>query len=143
MKDFNKEKDFFSLGALIAFRKANNILSKKEALSINKSGLTLGQFAVLEILYSKGPLTISDILNGILTTSGNITVIIKNLKRDGYIIQIPNPKDRRSSLISLTENGISKIEEILPEHFSHIKDSFSDLSHEEKKLLIRLLRKIK
>lgn len=142
MEKSNINKNILSLGALIAFRRANNRLSKKEAIAIKESGLTIGQFAVLEILYSKGDLTICDIINGILTTSGNVTVVIKNLKRDGYVTQIPNPNDKRSSFISITDKGVELLNKILPDHFKNIDDSFSNLSKEEKKELIRLLKKI-
>lgn len=143
MKKNSIVKNNLSLASTIAFRRANNRLSKKEAVAIKDCGLTLGQFAVLEILYSKGDLTICEIINGILTTSGNVTVVIKNLKRDGFINQIPNPEDKRSSLISITDKGIELLNKILPYHFKNIEDSFSGLSDEEKKELIRLLKKIK
>lgn len=142
MDKININKDKLSLGALIAFRKAEKRLAKKEAISVKEYGLTMGQFAVLEILYSKGDLSICEIINGILTTSGNVTVVIKNLKRDGFINQIPNPEDKRSSLISITDKGIDLLNKILPEHFKNIEDSFSNLTKEEKKLLIELTKKI-
>lgn len=142
MERNNINKDNYSLGALIALRRASNTLSKKEALAIKSADLTIGQFAVLEILFSKGNLTINEIIDGILTTSGNVTVVIKNLKRDGFVTQMPNPKDKRSSLIAITDKGIDLLNKTLPEHFKNIEECFSNLEQEEKKLLIRLLRKI-
>lgn len=135
--------DTISLASLIAFRKAEKRLSKYEAIAMKKAGLTFGQFIVLEILFSKGALTISEIMEGVLTTSGNITVVIKNLRRDGFIEQVANPKDKRSSLISLTDKGSQLIGSILPEHFKNIEDSLSNLTREEKKQLINLVNKIK
>lgn len=132
-----------SLSTLISFRRAEKRLAKNEMIAIKKAGLTLGQFAVLEILHSKGCLTINQIIECILTTSGNITVVIKNLKRDGFVQQLPNPEDKRSSLISLTAKGTELIESILPLHFSNIEESFSELSKAERKELIQLLKKIK
>ncbi|WP_297518745.1 MarR family transcriptional regulator [uncultured Clostridium sp.] len=137
------KKDIISLGALVALKRANNLLEKNEIPIKKETGLTMGQFAVLEILYSKGDLVIAEIIEGVLSTSGNITVVIKNLKRDGYIIQIANPNDKRSSLISLTNKGIEIIERILPKHFENITNSFSELTRDEKNFLIKLLRKIK
>lgn len=141
----NKElkTNISSLSATISFRRAEKRLAKNEMIAIKKAGLTLGQFAVLEILYSKGNLTINQIIEGVLTTSGNITVVIKNLKRDGLAQQLPNPEDKRSSLISLTSDGTKLIESILPSHFSNIEESFSALSKTERKELIKLLNKIK
>lgn len=135
--------DVSSLSALISFRRAEKRLIKNEMIAIKNAGLTVGQFAVLEVLHSKGYLTINQIIEGILTTSGNITVVIKNLKRDGFVQQLPNPEDKRSSLISLTDEGTKLIESILPTHFANIEESFSELSKNERKELIKLLKKIK
>lgn len=137
------KKDAITLGTLIAFRRAEKRLAKKESIATKNAGLTFGQFGVLEILFTKGNLTISQIMEGVLTTSGNITVVIKNLRRDGFIEQIQNPEDKRSSLISLTESGCELISSILPSHFDNIEDSLSDLTRAEKKELINLLSKIK
>ncbi|MGL4992058.1 MAG: MarR family winged helix-turn-helix transcriptional regulator [Sarcina sp.] len=132
-----------SLSTLISFRRSEKRLLKNEMIAIKEAGLTIGQFAVLEILYSKGNLTINQIIEGVLTTSGNITVVIKNLKRDSFVQQLPNPEDKRSSLISLTDEGTKLIESILPSHFANIEESFSQLSKVERKELIKLLNKIK
>lgn len=137
------KRDRITLGALIAFRKANNRMLKREMKAIKEGNLTLSQFAVLEILYYKGDLRIADIIDGVLSSSGNITVVIKNLKRDGYITQVPDEKDKRASLISITEKGVELIEEILPSHFENIEEGFKELTREEEKTLIHLLNKIK
>lgn len=59
-------------------------------------GLTSSQFAVLEALYNKGDLKICEIIEKILTTSGNITVVIKNLEKEEFISKYPDPEDKRS-----------------------------------------------
>jgi DNA-binding MarR family transcriptional regulator len=45
-------------------------------------------------------------------------------------------------LISITEKGKKKVEEIFPEHLKDLEYSFVDLSVEEKQLLINLFKKI-
>nr|WEJ77368.1 MarR family transcriptional regulator [Streptococcus suis] len=39
----------------------------------------------MEALYNKGNLRIQDLIDKLLSTSGNMTVVIKNMIRDGYI----------------------------------------------------------
>ena len=110
---------------------------------IIESGLTPTQFGVLEALYSKGDLRIHELIEKILTTSGNITVVIKNLEKDGFIHRKVDPKDKRSCIISLTDKGKQCMEVVLPNHFNNIKEIFKVLSDEEKIMLRTILKKFK
>ncbi|GAA0070476.1 MarR family transcriptional regulator [Clostridium sardiniense] len=132
-----------SLSSLIALSRADQKVGKLSYETIRPSGLTTSQFAVLEVLYSKGDLKICQIIDSILTTSGNITVIIKNLEKEGFIKKLKDPEDSRAVLISLTDKGKEVIEDILPKHFENIKNIFSVLDEEEKEQLIKILSKIR
>ena len=132
-----------NLSTLITFTRAEHKIHNLEYSSIKKSGLTISQFGVLEALYSKGDLRICEIIEKILTTSGNITVVIKNLEKEGLVKKNPDPLDKRSTVISLTDKGKEIIEEILPEHINTINNIFSVLTDEEKILLKNILKKFK
>ena len=49
-----------------------------------------------------------------MSTPGNITVVIKNLKRDDWITSILNPDDKRASILTITEKGTKVIEKVFP-----------------------------
>lgn len=104
--------------------------------------MTLAQFAVLEILYHKGDLRICDIIEGTLSTGGNMTVVIENLLKEGYVSKYPDPKDRRAHVVSITEKGIQLMEEVFPAHVEHISEIFDVLSNNEKLELITLLKRL-
>ena len=122
VKEIIKENQL-ALSTLVVFTKAEHVIHKKEYETIKKSGLTPAQFGVLEALYNKGDLQICEIIEKILTTSGNITVVIKNLEKDGLVKRNPHSKDKRSRMISLTEKGKQVIESILPGHIKNIRIS--------------------
>ncbi|MGL4453137.1 MAG: MarR family winged helix-turn-helix transcriptional regulator, partial [Sarcina sp.] len=103
MKNENNKRT--SLSAFIALKRANQYITKKEMVTIRETGLTMSQFAVLEILYSKGDLTVGEIINGVLSTSGNMTVVLKNLEKEDYIKKYKGPQDKRSYIVTLTEKG--------------------------------------
>ncbi len=111
-----------NLSTLIAFTRAEHKIHSLEYKTIKERGLTISQFGVLEVLYNKGDLRIFEIMEKILTTSGNITVVVKNLEKDGFIRKISDPLDKRSTIISITDKGIKIIEEILPEHIKNINN---------------------
>ena len=132
-----------NLSVLISFTRAEHKIHSLEYKTIKESGLTISQFGVLEALYNKGDLRVGEIMEKILTTPGNITVVIKNLEKDGFIKKIPDPLDRRSTIISITDKGTKVIEEILPEHIKNINNIFSILTDEEKVVLKDILKKFK
>lgn len=142
IKDFINENKL-TLSTLITFTRAEHIIHKKELETIKKSGLTTAQFGVLEALYNKGDLKICEIMDKILTTSGNITVVIKNLEKDGLVRKSLDPKDKRATIISITDEGKKIIEEILPSHLENIVNIFSVLTDEEKVVLKDILKKFK
>ncbi|HFI2446420.1 MarR family winged helix-turn-helix transcriptional regulator [Streptococcus suis] len=132
-----------ALHSLVVFRRAANTISKSELETIKKYGLTVCQFGVMEALYNKGNLRIQDLIDKLLSTSGNMTVVIKNMIRDGYVYKTSDTSDRRASLIALTEKGRQTIEAILPEHYDHVGQIFSVLSPEEQDILATILKKFK
>lgn len=132
-----------ALYSLVVFRRANNTIVKQELETIKKHQLTPCQFGVLEALYNKGDLRIQDLIDKLLSTSGNMTVVIRNMIRDGYITKLPDCSDKRASRISLTDFGRTTIEKILPEHYDNIGRIFSVLTTEEQAQLASLLKKFK
>jgi len=145
MDELEKNLQNYKLAAkaMVVFRRAERTVRSYEGDTIRKYNLTSMQFGVMEVLYSKGDLRISDLIDKMLSTSGNMTVVIKNMERDGYINRMSDPADKRSSIISLTDKGRSLIEKILPEHFRHLSDIFSVLTEDDQKELIRILNKFK
>lgn len=105
--------------------------------------LTISQFAVLEALLNKGPLTVSEIIESILTTSGNMTVVIKNLEKKNLVKRNVNKKDKRSYLVSLTEEGRELIEEVFPKHMAILNENLDSIDVNEKEKVIEILEKIK
>ena len=137
--DLNKEA-LLDLKTMIVFHKAARTIRAIEAQIFKKHDLTPTQFSVLETLYSKGELRIQDLIDRILATSGNMTVVIKNMERDGWIVRTCDPNDRRAFL---TEQGRAKIEAALPDHIKNIQQALSILEKDDKQDLIRILKNFK
>ncbi len=119
-------------------------LSFKRGLQVflSKYNMTIAQFGVLEALYHLGPLTIGDIIEKTLSTSGNMTVIIRNLEKQKLVTKLKNPQDQRGFIISLTPCGTDLIKCVFIKHLSWLNEHFSPLEHEDIELLITLLKKL-
>ncbi|MBU3191825.1 MarR family transcriptional regulator [Clostridium bowmanii] len=144
----DKEKNTYgklvdlNLKTLIALSRCTQNVHKTEYKTIKEGGLTVSQFAVLEILYHKGDLKVCEIIERILSTGGNMTVVIDNLVKVNLVKRCTHPKDRRVNLISITEEGKSVMRDIFPKHLENINEIFSNLTSQEKINLIGLLKKL-
>lgn len=106
-------------------------------------GITKTQFAVLEVLYHKGDLSQCDIRQLILTTAGNLPVVINNLLKEDLISSRPHEEDGRRQVLSLTLKGKKLIEEVFPKNQKCIEDSFSVWTEKEKEMLHAAMKKFR
>ena len=137
------EKDKLSFDLIKAIKKANNQILKQENEIVKSYDLTTSQYGVLECLYFKGDLCINDLIEKLISTSGTMTVIIKNLEKSGLIARKCNEDDRRSCVIALTKKGKKLVTKILPERQTQANDFADTLTNAEKSKLLDLLYKFK
>lgn len=109
---------------------------------LSKHKLTFNQFKVLEVLYHLGDLNIGSITKLTMSTPGNTTVVVRNLKRDEWITSIKDPNDSRASILSITKKGKEIIEEVFPNHASNLTKAMEVLSDDELNTLYELLNKV-
>lgn len=109
---------------------------------LNSFDLSFHQFKVLEVLYHRGDLNVSAITKLTVSTPGNITVVVKNLKKDGWIRSISDPNDKRVSILSITPKGKEVIEKVFPQHSQNLRETFDVLNDDELDTLYSLLSKV-
>ncbi|MDU1010865.1 MarR family winged helix-turn-helix transcriptional regulator [Finegoldia magna] len=132
-----------SMAVYISMSRVINTLRRENNKLILKHNLTLGQFAVMEALYSKGRLSTGEVMEKILTTSGNIPVIVKNLEKDGFITREQDKSDKRRFILDLTEKGKDLMDEIVPENLKFMDELISLWDDDEKEELIILMNKFR
>ncbi len=131
-----------SMKNVVRLEKASLKITNLTVNYLSKHNLTFNQFKVLEVLYHIGDLNIGSITKLTMSTPGNITVVVKNLNRDGWITSIKDPKDNRASILSITQKGIEIIEQVFPTHASNLTKTLEVLSDEELNTLYDLLNKV-
>lgn len=131
-----------SMATWMQIVKTYNKIRAKELQYIGSFEITMNQFEMLEVLYHRGDLNIGSITKLIMSTPGNVTVVVRNLKRDGYIDAYPDPSDKRASILSITPKGKEMIEALFPQHAKNFETYFEALNDEETETLFRLLRKL-
>ncbi len=109
---------------------------------LNKYGLTGSQFGVLDALYHLGPRSQRDLGHHILKSSGNITMVIDNLEKNGFVRRERNEEDRRFINVHITEKGKKLFKKIMPLHVKSVEEEMRSLSSHELEELGRLCVKL-
>lgn len=104
--------------------------------------LSISQFGVLEALYHKGPLCQKEIAAKILKSTGNITMVIDNLEKNGLVRRERESNDRRFLTIHLTETGRSLIATVFADVEASIVTEMAALDEREQETLGNLCRKL-
>lgn len=130
------------LKIFIAMNRALNLINKTNFKVINKYKLTTPQFAVLEALYHKGDLSVGEVQEKILSTSGTIAVIIRNLEKDNFITRYQDKNDKRKYILSINEKGQLLMDKVYPEIEKNILSQISVLDESEQDILLKYLKKL-
>lgn len=104
------------------------------------AGLTASRFGALEALWHLGPLNQRDLGRKILKSSGNVSVVVDGLERDGLIARERDPADRRNVIVSLTAAGRARIEAVYPAHVARLVAAFAHLHADDVDQLARLAK---
>lgn len=77
-----------------------------DAALVRAHGVSLGRLQALRVVRGHGGRArVQDVSDELLITVGAASKLVDRLERDGTARRVPNPDDRRSSLIALTAAG--------------------------------------
>jgi MarR family transcriptional regulator, 2-MHQ and catechol-resistance regulon repressor len=130
-----------ALNAYITLVRAANTVALALAAQLDAFGLTISQFGVLEALYHLGPLCQHEIARKLLKSGGNMTLVIDNLAKQGWVRRERQPNDRRIVRVHLTPEGRRQTEKVLPEHIDAIVAALSPLTERDQEQLRKICRK--
>ena len=116
-------------------------LDEHKKLGVGWMALTHGH--ILLSLYAIGEMTMTEITNQIRRKAPTTTILVKKLKKEGYVSSKISTDDNRISLIVLTEKG--------KEHCEKMEKFLSDFAEagekavtvEEVETVTRILKKIR
>ncbi|WP_226668389.1 MarR family winged helix-turn-helix transcriptional regulator [Metabacillus litoralis] len=141
MRSYNEEELQNALDLFRVFARAFKSISEHSIRDSKEHGFNPTEFAVLELLFTRGPQKLQQIGSRLLLVSGNVTYVIDKLEKNGYIYREQDPKDKRSIYAKLTEKGQEYLDQVYPIHAIRIARAFSGLSSSEQAELKALLKK--
>jgi MarR family transcriptional regulator, 2-MHQ and catechol-resistance regulon repressor len=131
-----------ALNAYINLIRASDSTMEKTTAHLEALGVTPGQFAVLEALLHLGPMCQHTLGKKLLRSGGNVTLVVDNLERHGWVRRERQVDDRRMVEIHLTPRGRRLIERVFPEHAKVVAKVMSKLSAAEQEQLRKIARKL-
>ena len=131
-----------ALNAFINLARASDSLMARMSLQLESAGLTTGQFGILEALLHLGPMCQKTLGEKLLRSGGNITLVVDNLEKHGWVRREREKDDRRKILVSLTPEGRRMISEMFPRHVDAIVNEMRRLAPAEQEALRQICRKL-
>jgi DNA-binding MarR family transcriptional regulator len=110
-----------------------------------RHGLQLGEFDVLAALRRAGPphvLTPTVLARTLMLSPGGMTNRIDRLEAAGLVERQADPDDRRSSLVALTDRGLTLVDAAVTDHVANEADLLAVLTTSERRALDRALRSL-
>ncbi|MGE4318750.1 MAG: MarR family winged helix-turn-helix transcriptional regulator [Deferribacterales bacterium] len=140
-KSYGKKSDT-AMRTWIDMSRAFRNIRARETAFIESRGLTLDQFGVLEALYHMGTLSVGELTRLVLSTPGNMTVVVRNLKEKALISSEQDSEDRRVIKLTVTKGGAELIEQIFPVHAGNMAEYFSCLTDDELTEMSSIMRRL-
>lgn len=126
----------------VVLNRAHRAIGERARREIERQGLRPTEFGVLEALYHKGPLTLGQVGERVLVTSGSVTPVADKLEQRGLIARRMSSEDRRVCYAELTDAGRELVGGIFPDHAEVIRAAMEGLTVEEKQITASLLRRL-
>lgn len=131
-----------ALKLFVVLARSYNAVSERINENIARYELTPTEFAILEVLYHKGPLLLGEVQRKILVTSGGITYLVDRLVEKGLVKREACADDRRARYAVLTPSGTALIRKVFPQHAVAIEQAVSGLTAAEQRDAVQLLKKL-
>ncbi|WP_046178157.1 MarR family winged helix-turn-helix transcriptional regulator [Domibacillus tundrae] len=106
---------------------------------LKKCGLSIAQFDILAQVGANERICQQDLAEKLLVTKGNMTHMLSKMEQIGWI---QREREWKTKYITLTEEGRTLLDNVLPAQEQFQADQFGKLSIDEKKQLLFLLKKL-
>ncbi len=139
------ELDEESIRAVMCLIRTANDVSEGFERFLAKHGLSHGRFAILMYLNRnpETPVNQTHLAEAYGVSKATVTGLIDGLERDSMVERLPDPTDRRASLVRLAPAGLTFLAGFLPNHFQGVSELMSGLASADRIKLMELLCRVR
>lgn len=137
-----KELQDLPVAAYVRLIRTADALHSAVSKGLANEGLTPSQFSTLKVLRLRGPQAQRDVAKYLLKTGGNVTVVVDNLEKQGYVTRIRDTEDRRMTFVKLTSKGEETFDRVYPGHLLRIRKVMEGLGDANLERLFHLLTRL-
>jgi DNA-binding MarR family transcriptional regulator len=145
---WNRERPHLDVSVTHVLQRISRVYllqSASFAAIFERHGITFGEFEVLAALLRSGSpyqMSPTHLVGAVVLSSGAMTNRIDRLEALGLVERLPDPGDRRGTLVALTRDGRQTVDAAVVAHLANEERLLSALSTTERGTLARLLRKL-
>ncbi|HOI85673.1 MAG TPA: MarR family transcriptional regulator [Acholeplasmataceae bacterium] len=134
------KKEYLKLTTVL-FRTMQHVESviKKDIQSYD---LNTTEFGALELLYNRGAQPMQSMASRLLMANSSMTYVIDKLESKNMIYRTQDNVDKRVMMVDLTPEGRAFFDGIFPNHVMKLAEMYQQLSEDELRLLIEMLKKV-
>ena len=92
------------------------LLNEDMTQALAREGLTVPRAHLLWLLHHQGPSTQRALADALKVTPRNVTGLVDGLAASGHVTREPHPRDRRATLVSLTDRAAATLAEMDGQH---------------------------
>lgn len=124
------------------FRAVAHAVHNRTNARMSGSGLSLARFRVLSELRSTNRMRMNELSSALGVVPRTVTTIIDSLETEGLLARLPDPADRRATLLEITQDGLAQLAQLDTTHEATAAEVFDVLTAVEKRQLVKLLRRL-
>jgi DNA-binding MarR family transcriptional regulator len=125
-----------------ALRLAVLAVERSRRATAAELNIGISEMAALGHLHHDGALTPSDLGNRLNLSSGTMTALVDRLEETGLARRTPNPEDRRSHLIEITDDGSTKTRAVFKRFNSAGAGTLKRTTAEQRAWLVEILESL-
>src|SRR6266567_1049533 len=137
-----EEPELSSVQLMEQFRAIAHATHNQTNARMSAAGLSLARFRVLSALQSAGRIRMNELSAALGVVPRTVTTIVDALEKDAMLVRLPDPADRRATLLEITEDGLSQLLRFRAMHDSAAAELFDVLTATERLQLARLLLRL-
>ncbi|MEY9910335.1 DNA-binding MarR family transcriptional regulator [Catenulispora sp. MAP12-49] len=118
-------------------------LGQAAEVHFSRFGLSTGRYRLLADLEDHGGgKSPSQLAAGLGVTRATVTGLLAGLEREGLVVRSASAEDGRGAVVSLTEQGAQRLQDMAAEHFERLQALVGTLSTDERGQFLGMLERI-